>query len=86
MSISADGKTIAVAGAEGTITLHDSATGKCPRNRPTAATYFSAGDVAGRVQTLPIDAKTVLGLGKVEKNLLLLRQETPEKISVERVQ
>jgi WD40 repeat protein len=114
LSLSADGKTFTVAGAEGTIALYDSATGKMLKKSgnsgnpifalamapvgtkviglelddfrmdPAGVAYWNAD--AGELKNLAIDAKTVIGFGKGEKNLLLVRQEAPGKISVESVE
>ena len=114
LSLSADGKTFAVAGAEGTIALHDTGSGKllkksgnsgnpifalvmAPagmtvigmelddfRMEPAGIAYWNAD--GGELKNLAKDAKTLLGFGKGEKSLLLVRQEGPGKISVESVE
>jgi WD40 repeat protein len=114
LSLSADGKTFTVAGAEGTIALHDSASGKILKKSgncgnpifalamapegtkvigmelddfrmdPAGIAYWNAD--GGVLKNLPVDAKTLLGFGKGEKSLLLVRQEAPGKISVESVE
>jgi WD40 repeat protein len=114
LSLSADGKTFAVAGAEGTIALHDSASGKLLKKSgncgnpifalamapvgtkvigfelddfrmdPAGIAYWNAD--GGELKNLALDAKTLLGFGKGEKSLLLVRQNEPGKISVESVE
>jgi len=114
LSISADGKTFAVAGAEGAIALHDSVTGKMLKKSgssgnpifllamapvgtkaiglelddfrmdPAGIAYWNAD--GGELRNLAIDVKTVLGIGKGEKSLLLVRQEAPGRLSVESVE
>ena len=114
LSLSADGKTFVVAGAEGTIELHDSATGKmlkksgnsgnpifvlamAPegmkviglelddfRMQPAGIAYWNAD--GGELKNLAVEAKTLLGFGRGEKSLLLVRQDGPGKISVESVE
>jgi WD40 repeat protein len=114
LGLSADGKTFAVAGAEGTIALHDSATGKVLKESgnsgnpifmlemapqgtkvigfelddfrmdPAGIAYWNTD--GAELKNLAVDAKTLLGFGKGEKNLLLVRQEAPGKISVESVE
>lgn len=114
LSISADGKTLSVAGAEGVIELHDLATGNLLKKSASAGKpifLLSMAPVGNKViglrlddltlspleiaywntdrgnsQNLPIDAKTILGFGRGEKSLLLVRQEAPGKISVESVE
>ena len=114
VSSSANGKNFAVAGAEGTIELYDSASGqrlkKSERSgnpifavamspegmkvmaleldarsmEPAAIGYW---DVTGAtVNRLPVNPKTVVGFGKGDAGLLLVRQEVPETIIVERVE
>jgi WD40 repeat protein len=114
LSLSADGKAFTVAGAEGTIELRDSATGKmlkrssksgnpifavamAPEGRkvlglelddfrmdPAGIAYWNVD--GGDLKTLHLDNKTLLGFGKGEKSLLLVRQEPPGKLSVESVE
>jgi len=114
LSLSADGKTFAVGGAEGTIELHDSATGKMLKKSarsgnpifalamapqgmkvigfelddfrmdPAGIAYWNAD--GEELKNLTVDAKTLLGLGKGDKSLLLVRQEAPGKITVESVE
>jgi WD40 repeat protein len=114
VSVSADGKTLAVAGAEGKIELRDSTTGKVlkkstscgnpiflvmisPRAltvlalildalslHPAGIGYWNANDTELRQVT--VDAKTVVGIGSDAKGLLLIRQDSPAKLSVERVE
>jgi WD40 repeat protein len=114
LSLSADGKRFAVAGAEGTIELYDSASGqrlkKSERSgNPILAVAMSpqgtkvmALEVDARsmeqaaigywdvtratVNRLPVKPETVLGFGKGDAALLLVRQEAPGKISVERLE
>jgi WD40 repeat protein len=114
LSLSADGKTFTVAGAEGTIAWHDSASGKllkksgnsgnpifalvmAPmgtkvigmelddfRMEPAGIAYWNTD--GGELKNLAVNAKTLLGFGKGEKSLLLVRQDGPGKISVESVE
>jgi WD40 repeat protein len=114
LSLSADGKTFTVAGAEGTIALHNSTTGKLLkksgnsgnpifalvmdptgtkvigmelddfRMQPAGIAYWNTD--GGELKNLSVDAKTLLGFGKGEKSLLLVRQDEPGKISVESVE
>lgn len=114
VSVSADGKTLAVAGAEGKIELRDSATGKVLKKStscgnpiflvtisPRALTvlalildasslhpggigYWNANDT--ELKQLTVDPKTVVGMGSDAKGLLLIRQDSPAKLSVERVE
>ena len=114
VSVSADGKTIAVAGAEGTIELRDSSTGKILKKstscgnpifliamspkaptvlalildaytlNPAGIGYWDAN--AGELKQLPVDAKTVVGIGSDAGSLLLVRQESPNKLRVEQVE
>jgi WD40 repeat protein len=114
LSLSVDGKTFTVAGAEGTIAWHDSASGKllkksgnsgnpifalvmAPmgtkvigmelddfRMEPAGIAYWNTD--GGELKNLAVDAKTLLGFGKGEKSLLLVRQDGPGKISVESVE
>jgi WD40 repeat protein len=116
LSVSADGMTFAVAGAEGTIELHDAATGRQLKKsaRPGNTTIgtvaispdgkdvvalvqddgYRQADVAigywhtedSRLQQLAVDVSTVVGFGSSKIGLLLLRQESPGHISVDRVQ
>lgn len=114
VSVSADGKTLAVAGAEGRIELRDSATGKVLKKstscgnpiflvtispkaltvlalildastlHPSGIGYWNANDI--ELKQLTVDPKTVIGMGSDAKGLLLIRQESPAKLSVERVE
>lgn len=114
LSLSADGKKFALAGAEGTIELYDSATGKrlnksessgnpifavamAPEGVKVIALELDAyrleqaaigywDTTATTMKKLAVEPKTVLGFGKGDKGLLLVRQETPGKISVDRVE
>ena len=113
VSLSADAKTFAVAGAEGIIELHDAATGKllqksancgnpimllamAPQGRkviglaldayrmdPATVAYWDPD--GGELKNLPLEAKTLLGIGRNDKSLLLIRQESPGKVVVESV-
>jgi uncharacterized membrane protein len=113
--LSADGGTFALAGAEGTIELHDTATGKqlkkSERNGNTTIYRvaisadgkdvvalvqddgYQQADVAigfwntenSRLQQLAVDVSTVIGFGSSDTGLLLLRQESPGHISIDRV-
>ena len=114
VSVSADGKTLAVAGAEGNIELRDSATGKVLKKstscgnpiflvvispkvltvlalildestlHPAGIAYWNADDT--ELKQLTVDPKTVVGMGIDAKGLLLIRQDSPAKLSVERVE
>jgi WD40 repeat protein len=114
VSVSADGKTLAVAGAEGTIELRDSATGKVLKKsgscgnpiflvamspkaptvlalildaytlHPAGVGYWNAN--VGDLKQLAVDPKTVVGFGSDAKSLLLVRQESPQNLSIERVE
>jgi WD40 repeat protein len=114
LSLSADGKKFAVAGADAKIELCESATGKkltnsisggnpifavamapdgmkvlglqldATRLEPTEISYWDTG--SEQLKKLAVGPKTVLGFGKGEKGLLLVRQDTPDKISVESVE
>ncbi len=114
VSLSADGKVFAVAGAEGDIELHDSATGKLLKKssnsgnpifllvmapqgrrmigfeldsfhmRPAAIAYWDPD--AGDLKNLPLEPKTLLGIGRDEKSLLVVRQESPQQLRVESVE
>jgi WD40 repeat protein len=54
------------------------------RMDPVGIAYWNAD--GGELKNLAIDVKTVLGIGKGDKTLLLVRQEAPGKISVESVE
>jgi WD40 repeat protein len=114
VSVSADGKILAVAGAEGTIELRDSATGKVLKKstscgnpiflvtmspkalkvlalildasslNPAGIGYWNASDT--ELKQLTVDPKTVVGMGSDAKGLLLIRQDSPVELSVERVE
>jgi WD40 repeat protein len=114
VSVSADEKTLAVAGAEGTIELRDSATGKVLKKstscgnpiflvtispkglkvlalildasslNPAGIGYWNASDT--ELKQLTVDPKTVVGMGSDAKGLLLIRQDSPVQLSVERVE
>jgi WD40 repeat protein len=114
VSVSADGKTLAVAGAEGNIELRDSATGKVLKKstscgnpiflviispkvltvlalildestlHPAGIGYWNANDT--ELKQLTVDPKTLVGMGTDAKGLLLIRQDSPAKLSVERVE
>jgi len=114
VSVSADGKALAVAGAEGTIELRDSATGKVLKKstscgnpiflvtvspkaltvlalildasslHPAGIGYWNASDT--ELKQLAVDPKTVIGMGSDAKGLLLIRQDAPAKLSIERVE
>jgi WD40 repeat protein len=114
VSVSADGRSIAVAGAEGRVELRESASGKILKKSsscgnpiflvtmsPTAPTVLAlildemtlhpAGIGYWNTNTtelkqLAIDPKTVIGMGSDAKGLLLVRQESPAKLSVDRVE
>jgi len=51
---------------------------------PTEISYWDTG--SEQLKKLSVGPKTVLGFGKGEKGLLLVRQDTPDKISVESVE
>lgn len=114
VTVSTDGKTLAVAGAEGTVELRDSATGKllkksagcgnpiflvamAPKTptvlalildaytlHPAGIGYWNAN--SGELKQLPVDSTTVVGFGSDAKSLLLVRQESSQTLSVERVE
>jgi WD40 repeat protein len=114
VSVSGDGRTLAVAGAEGTIELRDSATGKLLKKstrcgnpiflviispkvltvlalildestlHPAGIGYWNANDT--ELKQLTVDPKTLVGMGTDAKGLLLIRQDSPAKLSVERVE
>jgi len=114
LSVSVDGRTLAVAGAGGRIELRESASGKILKKSsscgnpifvvtmsPTAPTVLAlvldemtlhpAGIGYWNTNTtelkqLAIDPKTVIGMGSDTKGLLLIRQESLAKLSVERVE
>jgi WD40 repeat protein len=114
VSVSADGTTLAVAGAGGTVELRESVSGKILKRSsscgnpiflvtmsPTAPTVLAlildvmtlhpAGIGYWNTNTtelkqLAIDPKTVIGMGSDAKGLLLVRQESPAKLIVERVE
>jgi hypothetical protein len=54
------------------------------RMQPAGIAYWNAD--GGELKNLAVDAKTLLGFGKGEKSLLLVRQDGPGKISVESVE
>ena len=113
VSVSADGRTLAVAGAEGTIELRESATGKVLKKsnscgnpiflvtispklltvlafildasslRPAGIGYWNAKDT--ELKQLTVDPNTVIGMGSDAKGLLLIRQDSPPKLSIESV-
>lgn len=113
VSLSADGKSFAAAGAEGTIELHETATGKllkksgscgnpifvlamAPAGRvviglaldaytlnPASIAYWNPD--SGELRNLPLAAKTIVGIGRGRESLLLVRQETPDKLLIESV-
>jgi WD40 repeat protein len=113
VSVSADGRTLAVAGAEGTIELRESATGKVLKKssscgnpiflvtispkvltvlalildasslRPAGIGYWNANDT--ELKQVTVDPNTVIGMGSDAKGLLLIRQDSPAKLSIERV-
>ena len=114
VSVSADGKILAVAGAEGTIELRDSATGKVIKKstscgnpiflvtispkalkvlalildasslKPAGIGYWNSSDT--ELKQLAVDKKTVVGMGSDAKGLLLIRQDSPVELIVERVE
>jgi WD40 repeat protein len=114
VSLAPDGKAFAVAGAEGTIDLHDASTGELLKRsarggnpifglvmasggkkvigfelddyhmHPAGIAYWNAD--GGELKHIELDAKTLVGLGKGEKSLLLVRQESAGKISIESVE
>jgi PQQ-like domain len=114
VSLSPDAKEFAVAGAEGTIELHDSATGRVLKKsensgnpifgvmttaegarvlaleldvhslEPAGIGYWQTS--GPQIKNLAVEAKSVIGMGKGEAGLLLVRKEGPGKIIVERVE
>lgn len=53
------------------------------RMYPAAVAYWDPD--SGGLKNLPLDAKTLLGIGRDDKSLLLVRQESPGRVVVERV-
>ena len=53
------------------------------RMDPAAIAYWDPDK--GDLKNLPLDAKTLLGIGRNDKSLLLVRQESPGKVVVESV-
>lgn len=54
------------------------------RMDPAAIAYWDPD--GGELKNLPLDAKTLLGIGRNDKSLLLIRQESPGKVVVESVE
>ena len=51
---------------------------------PAGIGYWNANDP--QLKQLTVDPKTVVGMGSDAKGLLLIRQDSPTKLSVERVE
>jgi WD40 repeat protein len=114
VSVSADGTRLAVAGAEGTIELRNSSTGKVLKKSsscgnpiflvnmspkaltvlalildassllPAGIGYWNPNDP--QLKQLTIDPKTVIGIGSDANGLVLIRQDSPARLSIERVE